>query len=316
MPDDSLVPIGSNPGVLATLGDHLLAVPGAVAAIARLVGKTGELGIAALDIPVAKLQGKAQAFRDDQAARTAMLKIIAGSAAGQAVADPALLERAVNAFVGDRLRKQTNKEEVAAKTINDLNEAPPPIDAEAPAEDWMNVFVSHSEKATSDELRSLLSRVLAGEIRRKGSFSLRTLQFVTVIDQALAKRIEKIAGFLINANIIPQMPYFIEGEGFVTVAELASLGLITLNSQVTFKCTENQISNMTLASSHVIFYKADIDKTFSLGSCVLTSLGEEVFALLHAPADQMVLDQFDTIFKPILGNETNLVARPNISTPP
>jgi len=96
-----------------------------------------------------------------------------------------------NRFLADQARKQVNREAVADSAIEHLQEADDPgVDNGAIDEDWMNLFEAGAEKASSDHLRDLWGRVLAGEIRTPGSFSLSTIRFISELDAKIAKTFE------------------------------------------------------------------------------------------------------------------------------
>ena len=99
-----------------------------------------------------------------------------------AVADPVILERAKAAMVATAYRHQVNKDAVALKTIETLQTDPPPEDSDGPSEDWLANFESYAEEASSDQLRTLFARLLAGEIRKPSSISPMTLHFVSMLD--------------------------------------------------------------------------------------------------------------------------------------
>lgn len=62
-----------------------------------------------------------------------------------------------------------------------------------PDDDWLNVFERYVEDASSERLQGLWGKVLAGEIRRPGRFSTRTLRFLSEFSQADALTFESFA---------------------------------------------------------------------------------------------------------------------------
>lgn len=169
-------------------------------AISRLIG-------AGVDIPAAWLEQQAQAIRDKTKAKSAVMGAVADSAAGKAAGSIEVQDRAVHALLAKEFREQTNREAVAQKTVELLIEARATDrevknDAPAPDDDWMNLFEAHASRASSDRMRDLFARVLAGEIRRSGSFSLTTMQFVSVLDAVTAQAITSVAPWVYDGNFI------------------------------------------------------------------------------------------------------------------
>jgi hypothetical protein len=182
---------------------------GAFKALSRLIG-----GLA--DYPAAWLRRASQGVEDGTNARTVVSSAIALAAASQAVADPALVDRALTSYASGALRKQTNKERVAHHTLEALQatdaETPDTAATEtqnvpAPDDDWMNVFERYAEDASSDRMQLLWGRVLAGEIRRPRSFALSTMRFLAEADQDLVQLAQRISQFVVGGMIIktPEM---------------------------------------------------------------------------------------------------------------
>lgn len=61
------------------------------------------------------------------------------------------------------------------------------VEPSEPDHDWTARFFSEVQDVSSDEMQSLWARVLAGEVERKGSTSIRTLQVLKNLDQATAR---------------------------------------------------------------------------------------------------------------------------------
>ncbi|SFQ11457.1 Protein of unknown function [Mesorhizobium sp. NFR06] len=60
-------------------------------------------------------------------------------------------------------------------------------------DDWLNFFEGYAEKASSENMRKLWGRILAGEIRKPGAFSLRTLQIASELDRETASLFQEFA---------------------------------------------------------------------------------------------------------------------------
>lgn len=165
--------------------------PGVIKALDRLVGAAVDLPVAWLKQKTAKIDTKTESFKLVEAS-------IAKSAALSAGGDSEIAQRALNTLVRKEYRKQTNREAVAAAMVEDLrdetsdNTAPsdPAIELD---DDWLNVFEQYAENASSEKLQGLWGKVLAGEIRRSGQFSRKTLRFLSEISQADALDFETFA---------------------------------------------------------------------------------------------------------------------------
>lgn len=168
-------------------------VPGMLKALDRLVG-------AAIDVPVAKLEQKKAKIDAQTESYKLVEAAIAQAVVAQAGGDPETAQRAMDVLVRKEYRKQINREAVAAAMVEDMRELgqnPEAGNAALPQaeldEDWLNVFERYAEDASSERLQGLWGRVLAGEIRRPGRFSSRTLRFLSEFSQADALTFETFA---------------------------------------------------------------------------------------------------------------------------
>lgn len=175
---------------------QLIAGP-ACKALSRLIG-------AGVEIPAAWLEQKAQAIRDETKARSRVIEMLAEKSAELGLSDTELLDRGLNNLLGRAYREQENREAVAIKTIEQLEQDPTPVDGAGPSDDWMNTFETHAAKASSEELRILFSRLLAGEIRKPGRFSLSTMQLLSVLDRQMAALVEIVAPHVWEGSFILQ----------------------------------------------------------------------------------------------------------------
>ncbi|MBL4873737.1 MAG: DUF2806 domain-containing protein [Rhodobacteraceae bacterium] len=163
---------------------QLLAGP-AGKAISRLVGS-------AVEVPAAYIDAFTESIKDRTKAKSKLTQAMGEKAAEMAVADPDLMDRAMNSFLGRQFRAQTNKEEIARIVVEELKSDPPSQDSEGPSEDWLNKFERYAEDASSEDLRLMFAKLLAGEIRSAGSISAATLHFVSMLDPEASKLIERV----------------------------------------------------------------------------------------------------------------------------
>ena len=113
------------------------------------------------------------------------------------------MERAKANMVATANRRQINKEAVALKTIKNLQAHPPTEQGDGPSEDWLAQFERRAEDASSDQLRTLFAKLLAGEIRKPGGISPMTLHFVSTLDQKTASLIQQVFPYTVitSANL-------------------------------------------------------------------------------------------------------------------
>ncbi|MGV8928724.1 MAG: DUF2806 domain-containing protein [Brevundimonas sp.] len=157
----------------------------------------------------AKLPGllaESQAHRDDRDARSAFKRGLVEAAVDKAKTNPDLVDRMLERLVDEEFGRQENREAVASLAIEHLSAES--LDDEPAAEgemdvDWLNIFTRHAEAATSERLRDMWGRVLAGEIRAPGTVSLRTMQFVSTLDRAVIEAAQEVLPWIVGGQWLP-----------------------------------------------------------------------------------------------------------------
>jgi hypothetical protein len=101
-------------------------------------------------------------------------------------------------------RKLENRAAAMKAALEDMDANPITVDASAEIDDdWLNVFVRLSEDKSSEELQRLFGRILSGEIRRPGSYSLRTVQLMSTISRQDADALSTLLSYALNGTILP-----------------------------------------------------------------------------------------------------------------
>jgi hypothetical protein len=251
-------------------------------AISRLIG-------GAVDIPAAWLAQVAQGVKDRTEAKSVVSKAVADAAANLARNDPEVVQRAAHSLLAKELRHQTNREAIARKTIEHLGEEPLEQTTK-PDEDWLNVFERYAEDASSERLQDVWGRILAGELRQPKRFSLRTLRFISELDETVAAQFEKWSSRVSSADSIPFPPN--QGVEFSELLNLQDCGLLTgvgANLHKTFDLNQNQVGQLIRIS--FVFRKFSVLVTLNgpvqlnVPSLFLTSIGREIYSITQTSTD-------------------------------
>lgn len=259
---------------LADSGGVLAPVVGKVAAKA-LTDFVGH-GMA---IPAAWLGGIAQGIKDDADARSLIKRSIAERAAELASADPALVDRMANRWLGQQIKHQANIEGVAELAIEDLRANPSTSDEQV-NEAFLDRLAKYSESASDEHLRLLFARILAGEIRGPGRFSLTTLHIASLLDQSTAQAIATVSNWTINDRILRAAPYN-AGEPLDKIGRAQDLGLIRAQ-ELTFTSTNpNKFYRFAVRGGEFLA-EFDEDKNVRFVANALTPAGRELFSIVDS----------------------------------
>ena len=155
-------------------------------------------------------------------------------------------------------------------------------------EDWLFRWRDAASVVSSEELQTLWGRVLAGEIKSPGSFSLRTLEFLKNISQEEALEIEKLSPFVFsNGCIFRNAKKLLDSEGvtFSLLLRLQNLGITCgvdaagLSLETRGKTTDKFKEVLVSHDRALVVTHEAANQTFKLVIYGLTSIGQQIFKL-------------------------------------
>lgn len=255
--------------------------PGVIKTLNRLIGAFADIPTAYVERVSARTRAKTQSY---VAAEEAVARAVAQGIA----VDEGIARRAIDNLVAKEYRKQENREAVAREFLQDLKEdqsEPPPSAEPSPEldDDWLNVFERFAEDASTERMQRLWGRVLAGETRKPGRFSMRTLRFLSEFSQRDAQLFADFceASF---GRIAPNA--LVKPENMKDLGDLIDLeaaGLITGASGVGLKYTMTFNSRgyiHLVEGSLAIQFHGTSHGSFETQCCTLTPIGQELVYLL------------------------------------
>jgi len=181
--------------VIQTISDVSVPDPlqkGLFKAANRLLG-------AAVDIPAAWLEAKASDLRSTSEANRALRLKTAEALVQNFPNDSPLAVRAFARHSSKLLNEQISIEDVlkiAAENLSDSTDAAQPsgeID-----DDWLLAFGAEASQKTSEEMKTIFGKILAGEIKKPGSFSIRAVKTLAVIDRPAATLFRKFCSLSVS----------------------------------------------------------------------------------------------------------------------
>ena len=237
----------------------------------------GRLICGITDVPLAAIHSAAQRIRDGSDARHRVGAALVTAALKRIKERPELADTALAKWAPADIRKQMNREAIAAKVIENLADDPPsPGLTEGPTDDFMNLYEDVAERASSESLRDLLARILAGELRKPRSISLQTLLVASVVDQPLANAITR-ASVWVTDNFFPIVGPLRFDE---KLDELADAGLLRSGS-FSRQFARSREGIVTLSFPwHDIVLTVSKD-VIQILAAPLTRTGREIMALYH-----------------------------------
>lgn len=143
-----------------------------------------------------------------------------------------LQRRTARRWFEEEINQQKNMEDITAKALPDLNEDANPDSMD---DDWIANFFDKCRIVSDDEMQKLWSRILAGEGNAPGTYSKRTVNFLSGLDKSEAELFAKLCGFVwvfqgFNPLVFDEKVeiYNKHGINFDSLNHLNSIGLIQL----------------------------------------------------------------------------------------
>lgn len=178
-------------------------------------------------------------------------------------------------------RKIINKFAVAQEALEELDRLPPPSEedlADASSEldeDWLNHFEGYAEKMTSEGMRKLFGRILAGEIRKKSAFSYTTLRIASELNQHISQLFQSLA----SVRMLDAIPYDKDVISFTDGLRLEQAGLVSFSGGELIKQLQSNHKGVAvLRCDEVIAYLETVEPgdQIDISSILLTQAGLEL----------------------------------------
>lgn len=194
---------------------------------ARFLEGKGKIADARALVEVARHEAEAADIKSLQKAREVINRESATAAALQ-FGDPQLATRAL-AFHGAHIvREQQRIEEVLEIAAEELRLNPPSHDStDIIEDDVLETILREGSRRSSQEFKTLFGRILAGEIKNPGAFSIGTIQSIGRLNQRTAEIFQTLCNISTSGVTNPKVisdPYGHPGEN-----ALASVGLSYAN---------------------------------------------------------------------------------------
>lgn len=200
--------------------------------------------------------------------------------------------RALERFVHQEARKQENIESITSQAASALPQSANP---EALDEDWLAHFFKQCDTVSDKEMQSLWARLLSGEATTPGTFSKRTVDFISTIDKKDAALFTAFCQFVWVLGEPSPLIYEVDNKIYekhgVTFASLKHLDAIGL---ISFESVSGYVRKGFDKYDHAFYYgrpmtiefPADANNQMDIGHALLTSIGRELVAICGSVRNQ------------------------------
>lgn len=258
-------------------------VPATLKALDRLLNEAIGIGEALL--------GQQRARIDARTASYKLVEAAAGSEAAKALAgDPETILAVMQSLLHKSYRVQKNHAAVASSMVADLVAhaadepgANPRLADTTLEDDWLNVFERYAGDASSERMQSLWGRVISGEVRKPGTFSLRALRFLSEFSNEDAVQFSKVAAICFEGFVPRSLAIPTPTTDMTPFMNLESAGLLqgTTGYGVTNAVDVDAQGRGELAEGNIVIQLVGLPgKQITTSGIALTPLGNELLSLI------------------------------------
>jgi uncharacterized protein DUF2806 len=199
-----------------------------------------------------------------------------------------LHRRAMHRFVEEEALRQENMEKITEKALPKLQEDSDPNKME---DDWVTNFFDKSRIVSDDEMQDLFSSILAGEANEPGSYSKRTVNYLSDLDKKDADlfvslcRVGWMVGYFSPLIFDPEEQIYNEiGLNFTTLTHLDSIGLIQFENISGFirKGLPKIFGVSYCGNKLILTMEKETDNSLPIGKVLLTKVGLELASVCKA----------------------------------
>ena len=202
-----------------------------------------------------------------------------------------LQRRAFYRFLEEEAKKQKNIEEITRQALPQLDDKSKPEQLE---DDWITNFFDKCRLISDSEMQSLWSRVLAGEANSPGSYSKRTVTFLSSLDKSDAQLFTNFCKFDWHIGGVVPLIYDVQadiynkwGINFTSLKHLDSIGLIQFDSLTGYRLLEltKKLPVLYYGTPTLLELQKETGNELNIGKVILTKVGEELAPICGSQAD-------------------------------
>lgn len=200
-------------------------------------------------------------------------------------------ERLQDRLLNKEIKRQNNIDNVAEIAARELDKEPS-VSNEPVSEDWTTRFFNIAEDVSDKEMQEIWGRILAGEVKKPKSYSLRTLEFLKNLSKDEALAFVKVANLSLlgagkNCVFNPDNGKFLQENfdiKFTDLLQLKELGLINTESnlQLQFKPpTKDDYVTIVYNNKAIVIERKEGASAQSFNALVFTSIATELLQLVQ-----------------------------------
>jgi hypothetical protein len=157
-----------------------------------------------LEYPKTVIRGKIAEKQAESQARVKLIKTSATRIAKQMQIPSAYAQAAATKFAHKIIRERVNIDQIVQIAAEELQSQPineAASEAASISDDWLNAFENEAAQMSSEQMRRLFGKILAGEIRRPESYSIKTIKLVAQVDNRAAEFFQTLCSLSVSLRV-------------------------------------------------------------------------------------------------------------------
>lgn len=239
------------------------------------------------------------------------LHLVESTDVGSVALDPQVADVISALVLADAQRREVNTAQAVLAAVETLQDDPQIPPASNINQDWLYRWRDYAGEVSNTELQDVWGRLLAGELKSPGSFSLRTMDFIRNLSQSEAQKIMTLSQFVVGQFVFRDAEDLLRNAGVDLNFLLAmqQLGIIagveSLGLEVTLTSGEQTRFVLALTSNSMALIVTGDDPSLrlKLPCYTLTSIGREVLTLANVAPN---IDYLELVGKHMLNQSVNV----------
>ena len=187
-------------------------------------------------------------------------------------------EQVANYILAREKRKMNNVQKVIEQAQQHFVEGEQVSD-EPVAPDWLNCFFSIVENVSDEDIQKRWAHVLAGEVKRPKSYSLRTLELLKNINKEDAIDIQNASKFHIDSSVFCVELF---GADILMRSRMDELGIICGGEMLYIVVTTfDEPRNIIVGAKYCIRIHSKKQIQIPIKSYRLTTVGKDIFSMAN-----------------------------------
>lgn len=216
-----------------------------------------------------------------------------------------LIKRTGYRLAYQEIERQSNIECIINGTYEILKDDYSVVEGEVTRE-WMNRFINAAGDISSDDLKKIWSKVLAGEVKEPSTFSLRTLECLRNMSCEDAVMFKEVCKYAVDNKYIYNEDSFLRKhmDLYNKILKLDECGLINSSGMIQeINTIDNETKIFVNFGKYVLVAESDTETEISLKHFPFTAAGRELCKIID---EQMCMEDVKDISKNIINNNKQL----------